>query len=74
MIFMIESQIHYILDARRVMDQKKLQAIDVLPEIQQRYNQQLRARLDRTAWQSGCKSWYHTGKRGKHRPLARVYL
>jgi hypothetical protein len=33
--------------------------IDVRPEVQERFDQQLQARMSKTVWQTGgCHSWY----------------
>jgi hypothetical protein len=33
--------------------------VDVRPEVQRAYNEELQARLDGTVWnQGGCRSWY----------------
>ncbi len=59
MVYMIESQIAYIMDALRTMDRLGVDAIDVRPEVQDAYNEELQRRLARTVWSSGgCKSWY----------------
>jgi len=58
MIFMIESQITYILDCLRTMNRRNLQSIDILPEFQEAFNTEMQQRMRGTVWTSGCKSWY----------------
>ena len=58
MVFMIESQIAYIMDALRVMDERGVTSFDVRPEVQARYNARLQAKMPGTVWMSGCASWY----------------
>lgn len=58
MVFMIESQIAYIMDALRVMDERGATCFDVRPDVQARYNEQLQAKMPGTVWMSGCASWY----------------
>jgi cation diffusion facilitator CzcD-associated flavoprotein CzcO len=61
MIFMIESQIPYVLGALRALRRERLRWIDVREEIQARYNRRLHTRLSRTVWATGgCASWYQT--------------
>jgi len=60
MVFMIESQLEYLLDALRVMDERGLSSVDVRPEAQAAYNARLRERMAPTVWASGCSSWYLT--------------
>ena len=60
MVYMIESQIAYVLDAIRTMRARSLRAVDVKPEALRAYNDALHARFDGTVWSSGCASWYRT--------------
>ena len=60
MIFMIESQIRYAIEMLRAMARRGARAVDVKAEAQAQYNLELQRTLDRTVWQSGCKSWYQT--------------
>ena len=60
MIFMIESQARYILDAVRTMRRRGLAAVEVEAEVQAAFNAKLAARFPRTVWSSGCASWYRT--------------
>lgn len=68
MIYMIESQIHYIGEAIKFMQKENVQAIDVHPAVQAKYNAEIQARLKKTIWTSDCKSWYLT-KSGKNTTL-----
>ena len=58
MVFMIESQAHYIVEALKAMKEHGVKAIDVKPQVQQRFVDGVQDELKRTVWQSGCKSWY----------------
>jgi cation diffusion facilitator CzcD-associated flavoprotein CzcO len=58
MVYMIESQITYILDCLRTMDRRNLQAIEVLSGIEEAFNTEMQRRLQGTVWTSGCTSWY----------------
>ena len=59
MIFMIESQVEYILDALRTMRVRNLKDVEVRAEVQAEYNRRIQARLQRAVWSAGgCKSWY----------------
>ncbi len=58
MVYMIESQLKYILDCLRTMDRKKLGAIEVQPETQQAFENEIQRRMQGTVWTSGCASWY----------------
>jgi cation diffusion facilitator CzcD-associated flavoprotein CzcO len=58
-VFMIESQVEYILDALRTMDSAGLASVDVLPSAQEAFNADLQERLSGTVWSTGgCASWY----------------
>jgi cation diffusion facilitator CzcD-associated flavoprotein CzcO len=58
MVYMIESQITYILDCLRVMDRLNLRAVEVHAEAQDTFNKELQQRMKGTVWTSGCASWY----------------
>ncbi len=57
MLFMIESQLTYIIDGIG-----KAQAaggqFEVRPEVAAAYNAELQRKLPKTVWGSGCSSWY----------------
>jgi len=58
MVFMIESQVNYILDCLRAIDRRNLRAVEVRPEIQEAFIAEMQRRMQRTVWTSGCASWY----------------
>jgi cation diffusion facilitator CzcD-associated flavoprotein CzcO len=61
MVFMIESQINYVMDALAKMRDRSVQWVDVKPEVQRVYNEKLTQRLKKAIWTTGgCVSWYHT--------------
>ncbi|HMJ01920.1 MAG TPA: 4-hydroxyacetophenone monooxygenase, partial [Conexibacter sp.] len=58
-VFMIESQLAYVMDALRAMDARDAAAIDTRPEAQAAFNDSVQARMRGTVWtQGGCASWY----------------
>lgn len=61
MIFMMESQFAYVLDAIKTMRTRQLKYVDVRRDVEVRYNERLQKRLSRTVWNTGgCASWYLT--------------
>lgn len=56
----MESQIDYLVQGIQAILGRNLKALDVKPQVQARYNEQIQKRLARTNWNSGCKSWYLT--------------
>jgi cation diffusion facilitator CzcD-associated flavoprotein CzcO len=58
MVYMIESQVAYVLDALRVMDERGAEAVDVRPETVEAFNDRLEDQLSGTVWNTGCASWY----------------
>jgi cation diffusion facilitator CzcD-associated flavoprotein CzcO len=58
MIFVIESQVNYIMDALKKLEQRKAKFMDVKPEVQKAYNDDIQEKLKRTVWATGCRSWY----------------
>jgi cation diffusion facilitator CzcD-associated flavoprotein CzcO len=58
MIYMIESQLRYVMDALRVMDERQIASFEVRPEAMTAYNRQIQSKMPGTVWMSGCASWY----------------
>jgi cation diffusion facilitator CzcD-associated flavoprotein CzcO len=58
MVFMIEAQVDYILACMRALDRRGARSADVLPGAQAAFNRRIQARLGKTVWSSGCRSWY----------------
>ena len=58
MVYMIESQLTYILDCMHRMDQQHIQAIEVLPQSEIAFNEEMQRKMQATVWVSGCSSWY----------------
>jgi cation diffusion facilitator CzcD-associated flavoprotein CzcO len=58
MVYMIESQTNYVLSAMRYVRERKAAALDIRPEVQRAFNEELQHRMKRTVWNSGCRSWY----------------
>jgi len=59
-IYMLESQIHYILQCLDLIRSRELRYLEVRAEPQDRFNRQIQHRMERTVWQQGCESWYKT--------------
>lgn len=59
MIYMIESQLDYLIDCLRVMDERGADLVEVRTDVQDAYNEELQRALEGTVWTAGnCKSWY----------------
>jgi hypothetical protein len=59
MVYMIESQLAYVLDALRTMAHEGLAVLETTPEAQAAYRELIAARSRRTVWLAGgCRSWY----------------
>jgi cation diffusion facilitator CzcD-associated flavoprotein CzcO len=57
-LYMLESQFRYVLQAVQRLRAKPGSAFDVKPEVQARFNRRLQNDLGRTVWNDGCRSWY----------------
>lgn len=57
-VFMLECQIGYILDALRKMTRRGLAWIDVRPEVAAAFNARIQRELRRTVWARTERSWY----------------
>jgi cyclohexanone monooxygenase len=59
MVFIIESQIAYILSAIEQMRAAGIAAVEPRPDAQAAWNSDLQRRMERTVWSTGgCASWY----------------
>jgi cation diffusion facilitator CzcD-associated flavoprotein CzcO len=58
MVYMIESQLAYVMDAIRVMEEREIATVDVRPEAVRAFNEEVQAMMKGTVWSSGCSSWY----------------
>ncbi|WP_299570167.1 NAD(P)/FAD-dependent oxidoreductase [uncultured Williamsia sp.] len=56
----MEAQIDAIVTAVRTIVDRDLAVLDVEQGAQDRYNETIQRRLQRTTWNSGCRSWYLT--------------
>ena len=57
-VYMLESQIRYVLDGIEALGRDGGGALEVRPEVQRRFNDELQRRLAGSVWQGGCTSWY----------------
>ena len=58
-VYMIEAQVHYLVDALRQMDASGVGAIEPRQDVQDAYNERLQKALADTVWSTGgCASWY----------------
>jgi cation diffusion facilitator CzcD-associated flavoprotein CzcO len=60
MIFMIEAQAKYAVDAIARMRREEIAFMDVRPEVEQAFRGELAAKMKNTVWATGCSSWYQT--------------
>jgi cation diffusion facilitator CzcD-associated flavoprotein CzcO len=58
MVYIIESQIAYVVDALRELRGNGHRIVEVRPEVQERSNRELQRRMRGTVWSTGCRSWY----------------
>ena len=58
-VFVIETQVAYLLDALRQLDARGLATLEARPEAEAAYNSRVQRRLRKTVWNTGgCSSWY----------------
>ncbi|WP_322110474.1 flavin-containing monooxygenase [Streptomyces atratus] len=59
LIYMIESQINYLISTLRLIHSRSLVAVDVRAKTQHAYNAELQNRMAPTVWAAGgCSGWY----------------
>lgn len=59
-VYMLESQIAYVLSAVEALQRGGHRFMDVDADIQDRFNSDLQKRIRDTVWDKGCDSWYKT--------------
>jgi cation diffusion facilitator CzcD-associated flavoprotein CzcO len=70
MVFMIESQVEYVLRGLKTMQAERAAAIEVRPHVERVYNENLQKKLGRAIWSTGgCTSWYLDPVSGKNTTL-----
>jgi cation diffusion facilitator CzcD-associated flavoprotein CzcO len=57
-IFMIEAQVHYVLQCMRALRERGADWMTVEPRAQAEFNARVQAGLRNTVWSAGCRSWY----------------
>ncbi|MFN2591085.1 MAG: flavin-containing monooxygenase [Actinomycetota bacterium] len=59
MVFMIESQLNYVLGCLRTMRERRAAVVEVRSEVQDLYNERIQEAMEGTVWTAGhCHSWY----------------
>ena len=59
LVYMIEAQFPYILQALELMEERGIAALDVRPDVQEAYNEEIQRKLAPSVWLTGgCSSWY----------------
>lgn len=57
-IYMIESQVSYIVDGVTKLKEGNYKYLDVKAQVLQDFNEHIQGRMQNTVWTSGCVSWY----------------
>jgi cation diffusion facilitator CzcD-associated flavoprotein CzcO len=57
-VFMIESQVHWIMKALRQMEKRKARVLELTTDAYRRSCDEIERRSRKTVWQTGCRSWY----------------
>ncbi|SNR80375.1 Predicted flavoprotein CzcO associated with the cation diffusion facilitator CzcD [Haloechinothrix alba] len=62
-VFMIESQVRYTMEAMRIVERQGADALRVRGDAQERFQEHIQRKLDKGVWtQGGCTSWYLDSK------------
>jgi cation diffusion facilitator CzcD-associated flavoprotein CzcO len=57
-IYTIEAGIRHVIEALRELDRHQASRIEVRPAVADAFDRELRTRLARTVWHTGCTNWY----------------
>jgi cation diffusion facilitator CzcD-associated flavoprotein CzcO len=59
-VYMLESQIGYVMQAVRLLARGQVSWLDVRADVQDSFNTKLQERIRASVWSQGCSSWYKT--------------
>jgi cation diffusion facilitator CzcD-associated flavoprotein CzcO len=59
-IYMLESQIGYVLGALQALQAERLAWLDVRPDVQDAFNAWVQSASRTSVWETGCHNWYTT--------------
>ena len=68
MVFMIEKQVQYVVQALALRERAGATAVAVRPDVQRRFNDEVQRRTAASVWGTGCRSWY-LDARGRNRAI-----
>jgi cation diffusion facilitator CzcD-associated flavoprotein CzcO len=69
-VLMIEAQVRYVMSCLALMKRQKKRVLEVRPETQKEFVEDIHRRLEGTVWQSGgCRSWYQDPRTGENTTL-----
>ena len=69
MTIMIEACVNYVVECLKTIRKREAKSMDLKPEVQTAFNEDLQKRLAKTVWMTGgCQSWY-ISKTGKNTSL-----
>ncbi|MBI5615925.1 MAG: NAD(P)/FAD-dependent oxidoreductase [Gammaproteobacteria bacterium] len=57
-VFMIEAQVRHVLACLDQLESRRARTVEVRANVQHAYSAEIQERMAKTAWSSGCKSWY----------------
>jgi cation diffusion facilitator CzcD-associated flavoprotein CzcO len=57
-VFMVESQMRYVVQALDLLEARRAAYLDVRPDVEAGFLERVQKRLANTVWESGCRSWY----------------
>ena len=72
-VYMIEAQVEYILQALRALGDRSTATIEVRPQAQREYNERLQAMMPDTVWNSGGCGSYYIDANGRNSTLWPTY-
>jgi len=58
MVFMIEAQVHYAVEAIKAIRARRIDELEVRPEVERAFGEEMRRKHTQGVWASGCNSWY----------------
>lgn len=59
-VFMIEAQVRHVLACMELARREGADTIEVRPEVQRAFVDEVQRRMQGTVWSSGCRAWYQS--------------
>lgn len=57
-VFMLEAQIHYVMQCIQAMQTGEFDAMNLKPEVLKSFGEKVQGKITQSVWNAGCSNWY----------------